>query len=117
MAAKTPPWTNTGVTVQAGDDVTITASGTFGVAGSDPGKTPASVGCAGGTPQGYAVPAPNLQIWAPVGRIGNTTAFCIGGSVHFVASTSGTLTVTFNDDNVSDNWGGVTVTWQISHQP
>ena len=117
MSATTPPWTNLGVAVQKGDKVTITTTGTFGVAGSDPGKTPSSVGCAGGTPKGYSVPAPNLQIWAPVGRIGNAAAFCIGASKSVVASAAGTLYVTFNDDVFGDNWGGITVNWKVSHQP
>jgi hypothetical protein len=117
LSATTPPWTTVSVTIQTGDQVTISSSGTYGVAGSDPGKTPAAIGCAGGTPSGYTVPAPNLQIWALVGRIGNSTAFCIGGSINFVATTSGTLYVTFNDDVFTDNWGGATVNWQVSHQP
>jgi hypothetical protein len=117
LSATAPPWTTVSVTVQTGDQVTISSSGTYGVAGSDPGKTPASVGCSGGTPSGYSVPAPDLQIWGLIGRIGNSGAFCIGDSVSFVATTSGTLYVTFNDDVVTDNWGGVTVNWQVSHQP
>ena len=116
MPATTAPWTNAGVALEAGDVVSITASGTYGVAGSDPGKTPTSVGCAGGTPQGYSVPAPNLQIWAPVGRVGSTTAFCIGGSIQFVASASGTLYLAINDDAFGDNWGGITINWQITRE-
>ncbi len=37
----TAPWTDTGLSVSSGDTVSITASGTIFIAGSDPGKTPA----------------------------------------------------------------------------
>jgi serine/threonine-protein kinase len=115
VAASSPPWTDTGVDLETGDYVTITASGTFGVAGSDPGKTPASVGCAGRA-DGYGVPAQNLQIWAPIARVGSGAPVCIGAAVSFVTSTTGRLYVTFNDDACGDNWGFVTINWQITRE-
>src|SRR5712691_3601617 len=40
------PWVDTGVFINIGDSVSITASGTIYLSGTDPGKTPAGVpGC------------------------------------------------------------------------
>jgi hypothetical protein len=106
-------WAMPGIAVNAGDTLTLTASGTFGVAGSDPGKTPAGVGCAVQTsPAGFA--APNLSLWSVVGRIGFGTPFCIGAGSQVTAAAFGQLFVTINDDVFGDNWGGVTISWQIA---
>jgi hypothetical protein len=109
-------WANSGIAVQAGDALAFTASGTYGVAGSDPGKTPQMVGCAYQPTQGYSPVAPNIGLHAVVGRIGTGTAFCIGAGSQVTATASGTLYVTINDDVFSDNWGGVTVHWQITRE-
>jgi hypothetical protein len=117
VSAATLPWTDTGVTLLAGDDVIVTANGTFGVAGSDPGKTPAALGCAGDG-SGRPVQVPSLQIWAPIAKIGSAAPFCIGSGIHISAATSGKLYATFNDEPpFSDNWGGVTIQWQITRHP
>ena len=108
-------WVNPGIAVLAGDSLSFTASGTYGVAGSDPGKTPSSVGCVAQSNPTEA--APNLSMWSVVGRIGSGTAFCIGAGSQVSASGSGELYVTINDDVYGDNWGGVTINWQVSHQP
>ena len=112
LAATTAGWVDTGVAVLSGSAVLLTASGTYGVAGSDPGKTPASVGCSGGGLPG--MPAPDLQAWAPIGRIGAGTPFCIGAGSTFTAVTSGDLYIALNDDPYGDNWGGITFQWEIT---
>lgn len=117
VSAATLPWTDIGLTVQAGDDVTITASGTYGIAGSDPGKTPQSLGCAGDG-GGRPVVVSSLMIWASIARIGDGTPFCIGTGVHIPFAAAGELFATFNDEPpFSDNWGGVTIHWQIRRHP
>jgi serine/threonine protein kinase len=105
-------WANPGIAVLAGDSLSFTASGTYGVAGSDPGKTPSSVGCV--TQSNPTDAAPNMSMWSVVGRIGSGTAFCIGAGSQVTASGSGELYTTINDDVYGDNWGGVTINWQIT---
>jgi hypothetical protein len=61
--------------------------------------------------------APDLSFWSVVGRIGYGTPFCIGGGCQITAVTSGELYATINDNYFVDNWGGVIINWQISHQP
>jgi len=53
-------------------------------------------------------------MWSVVGRIGSGTAFCIGAGSQVSASGSGELYVTINDDVYGDNWGGVTINWQMT---
>jgi len=98
--------------VASGDHVSISASGTYGVAGSDPGKTPSGVGCSGSGLPGDK--DQSLQAWTPIGRVGSQTPFCVGGQVSFVATASGDLQVILNDDVYGDNWGGFTVHWTIT---
>jgi len=105
-------WADAGVAVDAGDVLTLTSSGTYGVAGSDPGKTPQSVGCA--SQQNSAAAAPSLSLWSVVGRVGAGEAFCIGPGSEITSTATGELYVTINDDTYGDNWGGVTIDWQIS---
>ena len=109
-------WADTGIAVQAGDRITLAAVGTYGVIGTDQGKTPSSVGC-GGQDRSNLMAAPDLSFWSVVGRIGYGTPFCIGGGCQITAVTSGELYATINDNYFVDNWGGVIINWQISHQP
>jgi hypothetical protein len=61
------PWTDTGLDLSQGDQVTITASGIIKIAGSDPGKTPAGdQGCL----QSETGVAPGLTCNSLIGRIG-----------------------------------------------
>jgi serine/threonine-protein kinase len=109
------PWANPGIAVQEGDLLTFTASGTFGVAGSDPGKTPAGMGCSTPPPP-LSLVAPELTGSAVVGKVGSGAPFCIGAGCNVVATTSGELYVSINDDVFGDNWGGVTINWQITRE-
>jgi hypothetical protein len=49
--------------------------------------------------------------------VGSGAPFCIGGGSQVTANASGQLYVSLNDDVFTDNWGGVTVDWSVSHQP
>jgi serine/threonine-protein kinase len=111
------PWAASGVAVQAGDVVTLTASGAFHVTGPDPAHSPAEIGCSYQTTAGVTPLVPTISIWSVVGRVGSGAPFCIGGGSQVTANASGQLYVSLNDDVFTDNWGGVTVDWSVSHQP
>ena len=109
-------WTDTGLSVTAGERLTITATGeldwntnntcpsdktcTNGPDGSDPG-----VPCGGTT-----VTAPNLPCFSLIGRIGNNgTPFAVGASFSLPsAPASGELYLGVNDNYFGDNTLGWT---------
>jgi serine/threonine protein kinase len=53
---------------------------------------------------------PNVKIGTLIGRIGNNTPFIIGSSKSFTASHTGTLRLSMNDSNFTDNAGEMNVT-------
>jgi hypothetical protein len=111
-------WMDAGIAVQAGDQIVFTASGTYWL-GPGPSWTPSTINCPPGTPDPRGA-APNIPSSSIVGRVGASgTAFCIGAGATIVAGSSSELYLTINDwvGYYSDNSGGVTVNWQISHQP
>ena len=103
------PWTDTGLSVNSGDNISITASGTIFIAGSDPGKTPAGdpTCTATDSPTDTWV-APGLTCWSMVGRIGNNAAFEVGTGTGFTAASSGELFLGVNDAFFGDNSGAWT---------
>ena len=95
-------WTDTGLSLSKGDQVTITASGTIYIAGSDPGKTPA------GDPNCTASAdfvAPGLPCWSLIGRIGNGAPFEVGTATSFSVARRGRLYLGVNDNYFPDNTG------------
>lgn len=95
--------------------MTITASGTIRIAGSDPGKTPA------GVPECAAASdfvAPSLPCWSLIGRVGSGTPFYVGTTKGFSVTTPGRLFLGVNDNVFGDNSGSwaATVT-VISNRP
>jgi Domain of unknown function (DUF5011) len=113
-------WTDTGIDLTLGSNVTITASGTIKIASSDPGKTPA------GAPECSAPSdfvAPGLPCWSLIGRIGGGTPFYVGTAMGFSVTTSGRLFLGVNDNSFPDNTGSwtatvtVTVTSQAGQSP
>jgi hypothetical protein len=115
----TQPWaTDTLLSVSAGQQVSITASGTikWGGNASDPGGGTA-------TPDGFPwsacvdfnntiaqFTAPNLACWSLIGKIGvNGTPFEVGSSLNnYTVPTSGELYLGINDDVYTDNSGSWT---------
>ena len=102
MVAATRDWTDTGITLQAGDLLDITASGQIFYA---PGKgafaPPAGAGRATA-----AAPMPNMEIGALVGRIGDGRVFFVGDTMTgYRAQTAGGLFLRVNDDVLTDNRG------------
>jgi hypothetical protein len=99
------PWTDTGIDLNQGDQVTITASGTIKIEPSDPGKTPAGApSCVGPTgrkidPTSETWLTPGLTCWSLVGRIGDGAPFQLGTNVSFSVETAGRLYLGVNDEN------------------
>lgn len=102
------PWTATGIVVTAGDRITVAATGTIFIAGSDPGKSPA--GDTSIVPCPYSVLAPSQPCWSLIGRIGDGNPFGIGTAASIVADASGPLWFGVNDEEFGDNSGTWTAT-------
>jgi hypothetical protein len=106
------PWTDTGLDLNQGDQVTITASGTIKIAGSDPGKTPAGVpGCI----ESEKGLAPGLTCVALIGRIGDGAPFEVGTGISFLVDNPGRLYLGVNDSVFEDNSGSWTVDITVSN--
>jgi hypothetical protein len=107
----TQAWTDTGVTVEAGDRLSIAASGLVHL-GAPPIDSMAPTGLPWG-PQCAAIgggnaaawPAPGLSCYSLIGRIGSGAAFEIGDGGTFEADADGALVVGTNDNNFTDNSG------------
>jgi hypothetical protein len=111
------PWTDTGIDLNQGDQVTITASGTIKIEPSDPGKTPAGdPSCIGPTgrkidPTSETWLTPGLTCWSLVGRIGDGAPFQIGTSLSFPVETGGRLYLGVNDEN--GRFGNNSGSWTV----
>lgn len=105
-------WTDTGITVNAGDRVVFNASGQiqFGrYAGqtSDPNGNPAE--------RRADFPDPSVPVGALIGKVGRSAPFAIGMQTQpLVMPASGRLMLGINDNELNDNGGfySVTVTRQ-----
>lgn len=102
------PWTDTGITVAAGDHVVFNASGqvAFGRGAgqtADPNGNPAE--------QRSTYPVPTAPVGALIGRVGNSAPFGIGMQNQPLAMpASGRLMLGTNDNELGDNSGFFTVT-------
>jgi hypothetical protein len=109
---------DTGVTVAAGIQLIIKATGTanFGpLTGSPIGPNGRDCGL-----QDIAVPpflAPGLTCWSLVGRIGSNTPFEVGASDTFTTTAAGRLYLSGNDTIFTDNSGSWTVDIQEGGLP
>ena len=105
-------WTSTGLTLNVGDRIGITASGTVHI---DPAYPVGPGGTASCTPaKNYAssattFPDPAAPCWSLIARIGNGPPFAVGTSLKFTASAGGVLYLGVNDNNFADNSGSWTV--------
>lgn len=97
---------DTGITVNAGDSIVITASGTWSNSGSSswgPGGNGTSA------PASFALPGQSQ--YSLIGRVGTSGAFFeVGTSYSGTASATGKLYLLMNDDQFADNTGKVTAT-------
>jgi len=128
----TVPWTDTGIFVQAGDELVISATGSvsWGGASTDPN----GVGTfRDGTQTLPSVVVPTAIIDSLIGKIGGTTAIgdgnpvpqgapgkgagFVGSSYDEIISQSGELFLGYNDDLFGDNSGGYNVSISVVPEP
>ena len=97
------PWTDTGVTVRAGDTINFDAQGTVRFSNNRN-----DIAGAGGTLSNRreaSAPLPNQAAGALIARIGNSRALFIGNRQSVRAPFSGRLYLGVNDDYLDDNSG------------
>lgn len=104
----TQAWTDTGITVNAGDRVVFNASGQISYGRSagqtaDPNGNPAE--------KRATYPDPTVPVGALLGKIGNSAPFAIGMQTQALTMpASGRLMLGVNDNELGDNSGFYTVT-------
>jgi hypothetical protein len=96
-------WTDTGKYLNAGDELSITASGAVVMGGGwaplpPSGKNP-NCGTLGGFPDG------TLPCWSLIGRVGDGPIFEVGNGAKITAPNSGELLLGVNDNILGDNSG------------
>jgi len=105
------PWTDTGIQVNAGDQVTFHVSGQVATMQGQPAVGPE--GRTGETSDKY--PMPSMQAGALIGRVGTGQPFAIGSQQAPIQMQSGgTLQLGINDDFFGDNTGTFSVTIQVN---
>ena len=105
-------WTDTGLTVRAGDVIAINASGEIRMA-EDPGDTATPAGSTRGR---KAPDAPVLDQLAGglIAKIGDYPPMFIGNRTSITAPVSGRLSFGVNDDHLTDNAGAFQVSVNVS---
>jgi hypothetical protein len=104
----TQPWTDTGITVRAGDTITFDGQGTVRISNARN-----DIAGVGGTLSGRReanAPLPNQTAGALIARIGNSPPLFIGNRRSVRAPFSGRLYLGVNDDYLNDNSGDFQVT-------
>lgn len=97
----TDRWTDTGLTVRAGDSISIEANGSIQMSGNRR-DTAAPAGSGRNAPGALVSNAPAGML---IGRIGNGAPFAIGARRTVRAPVSGRLFLGVNDDYLGDNAG------------
>jgi len=101
-------WTDTGITVNAGDRVVFNASGQIQY-GQSPGQTADPNGNPAERRANY--PVPSVPVGALIGRVGNSAPFAIGMQTQPLGMpAAGRLMLGINDSELGDNSGSYTVT-------
>ena len=101
-------WTDTGITVNAGDRVAFTANGQIAF-GRSAGQTSDPNGNAAERRANY--PDPSVPVGALIGKVGNSAPFAIGMQTQPLGMpASGRLMLGINDNELTDNSGFFTVT-------
>ena len=96
-------WTDTGKYLNAGDEVTITASGAVSMGAGWTPLPPAGKGPNCGSLGGF--PAGQFPCWSLVGRVADGPIFYVGNGTKIQASNSGELLLGVNDNILGDNSG------------
>ena len=107
----TQPWTDTGMTVRAGDTITFDSQGTVRISNNRN-----DIAGAGGTLSGRReanAPLPNQTAGALIARIGNSPPLFIGNRRSVRAPFGGRLYLGVNDDYLDDNSGDFQVTVSV----
>ena len=104
MVSATRDWVDTGIVLQAGDVLDITASGQIFYA---PGRAAAAQAAgAAGRRATASAPMPDVEIGALVGRIADGPVFKVGDTLTgYRAPVAGRLFLRVNDDVLTDNRG------------
>ena len=105
-------WLDTGVYLNAGDGVSIKASGTIYVNGAEGPESPVGdPNCtqAGGPSFASQFADPDATCYSLIGRIGNGAPFEAGSSVHLAGVSAGELYIEINDNYYPDNSGSWSV--------
>ena len=103
-------WVDTGITVQAGDTLTINASGQIRVARD--GGLMTAAGIESGRTEGATIP--NARVGGLVARFGSSPPVFIGESRTFRAPRAGRLFLGVNDNFFDDNTGQFNVTVDVN---
>jgi PA-IL-like protein len=101
-------WTDTGITVKAGDMVSFQASGQINF-----GQSPGQQAGPDGNPAAHSpnYPIPSLNVGTLIGKVGSSAPFGIGTNTAPVKMpASGKLLLGVNDNELKDNSGYFTVT-------
>lgn len=98
--ARKSDWTDSGISIQKGDRITIYASGTVNHGGPSCGAD----GNSSLTPYGDAV-VPSARYGALVGKIGTAEPIVVGSNYEVVAPRNGNLQFLVNDSGYNDNSG------------
>jgi hypothetical protein len=100
-------WTDTGITVKAGDMVSFQASGQINF-GQSPGQQAGPDGNPAAHSPSYPIPA--LNVGTLIGKIGGSAPFGIGNNTAPIKMpASGKLLLGVNDNELKDNSGSFTV--------
>jgi hypothetical protein len=111
-------WVGTALSPKAGDVLVFNATGLYRGGTGQPNVNPITINC-GIEPHNYpGFPAPHLERFSVIGRIGaGGEPFCIGGGRAIQVTTSGTLQVTINTNDHAGALGSVQVTTILYHWP
>jgi hypothetical protein len=113
-------WSGTGLTLAIGDAVTVRASGRihFGappINALSPAGIPRAAQCQSiGGPPSAGWPAPLLDCWSLIARIGTSAPVRIGNARTFRATHKGELSLGINDNQLADNSGAWSATVTIT---
>jgi len=110
IISATQKWVDVKIELKQGQKVTISSRGEW----TNGGLNPKQVG-----PTGFSgvflnsTIAPQIPLGALVGRVNNAPPFLIGESVTYISPTDGSLFLSMNDDDFSDNKGLLRVSVEV----
>ena len=108
-------WTDTGLFVRAGDQITLSADGSIQMRTNDPTDTATPAGSSSGR-RAASAPMPNDPAGVLIAMVGNSTPIFVGANRTFNAPVSGRLYLGVNDDHLADNSGEYRVTINVQEQ-